>query len=81
MTFELSSYALKIEDLNTNKSEQDRLAPLIEALATALGGVSSGTEIKNLFESKVVELLALCKKEYVLLAELEELRKDPENLR
>jgi hypothetical protein len=57
----VSNYALKIEDLNANKSEQHRLAPLIEALATVLCRVSSRKqpEIKDLLERKASELPVL----------------------
>jgi hypothetical protein len=81
-----SSYAIKIENLRTCKSEQDRLATIVEALATAQG-VSKNFEVDfdrrlvALLDRKIEELMRECEEEYKLLDELEKLRQDPENLK
>jgi hypothetical protein len=79
-------YAIKLEDLRVCKSEQDRLAVLVEALATAQG-VSKNFEVDfdrrlvALLDRKLAELMRACEDEYKLLDELSKLRQDPENLK
>lgn len=82
----LSRYSVAIEEVRTCKSEQDRLAILVESLAAVLDAddlprLELRTRAEEIFESRLRKLVKLCQEEDALLAELEELRKDPENLK
>lgn len=79
-------YAIKLEDLRVCKSEQDRLATIVEALATAQGvyknfEVDFHRRLVALLDRKIEELMRKCEEEYKLLDELAKLRQDPENLK
>jgi hypothetical protein len=84
----ISPYSCAIEDLHTCKSNQDRLAALVEALATVLGCGSAekfqedlNQRVEALLVRKTEELLQQCQEEYKLLDELAHLRQNPENLK
>ena len=84
----ISPYSCAIEDLHTCKSNQDRLAALVEALATVLGCGSAekfheelNQRVVTILACKTEELLRQCEEEYKLLDELAHLRQNPENLK
>lgn len=80
MSGEIGQYALLIEDLRTNKSEQDRLAVLVGALASVFQLTHIPT-CRTLLERKAAQLRLLCDEEDKILLQLAELRKDPKNLK
>lgn len=78
-TENLTEYSIKIEDRNANRLDQERVACIIEALATAIPEVTGETvKARNLLTRKVKELVDLCDEEVKLLARLEELREKKE---
>jgi len=76
----ISEYSEKIEDLKANKTEQDRLANLITALASAIPVLNTDamtySKSKERLNKETNKLLGLLNEEDSLLARLETLRKE-----